>query len=138
MFSVKRPGENSELLFSGLNTKLHFVCFQEKEQNQVTGPVLLPVTTRTVLACILPVLAWGKPLSPLFPSLFEETVFFCGAGEAAVPERDPSCPPRPCVALSVRGEDEERAEPRKVSGQKGVSFTSSSLLCLCCILGSFH
>lgn len=83
----------------------------------------------------------GKPLSLLFllcPAPFGETLFHCGSGEAAVPERNPSCPQRPCMALSVRREGEERAEPRKVSGQRGVSFSSSSLFVLCCILGTVH
>ena len=65
-----------------------------------------------------------------------ETLFFLGSGETAVPERNPTCPQRACMALSVWGEGEERAEPRKVSGQRCVTFTSSALLVGCCICRS--
>lgn len=50
------------------------------------------------------------------------------SGEAALPEGNSSGPERTHVALSVRWEGEEGAEPRKVSGQPGVSFASSFLL----------
>lgn len=46
-------------------------------------------------------------------------------GEAAVPEGNSSGPQRAHMALSVWWEGQERAEPRKVSGQSSVSFSSS-------------
>lgn len=110
--------------------------FKKRNQYQVTGPVILPLTVRTVAARIKPFVACVKPLSLLFsfcPAYLVKPCFLCVSGEAAVPERNPSSPPRSCMALSVRRESEERAEPRKVSGLSGVSFTSSLLLPLCCI-----
>lgn len=61
--------------------------------------------------------------------LFKFTrLFYRGSGEAAVPERNPSSAPRPRMALPLRRKGEEGAEQRKVSGQWGVTLTSSSLL----------
>lgn len=48
-----------------------------------------------------------------------------GSGEAAVPEGNSSSPQRTHMALSVWWEGQERAEPRKVSGQSSDSFSSS-------------
>lgn len=62
------------------------------------------------------------------PLLILSSSFHRGSGEAAVPERNPSSPPRPRMALPLRGEGEEGAEQRKVSGQRGVALASSSLL----------
>lgn len=85
-------------------------------------------------------LSCGRPLSLLLslsPTPLAENLSLRGSGEAAVPERNPSCPQRPCLALSVWGEGEERAEPRKVSGQTVFPFSSSSVFVLCFILGTF-
>lgn len=75
---------------------------------------------------------------PLVYCFIWATLSFCDSGEAAVPERNSSCPQRPCMALPVWWEGEERAEPRKVSGSTASSFTSSSHLCLNSTLSSFH
>lgn len=106
----------------------------------VTHLVLLPLSVHTSLHYVCLGL-WQAMVRycmfPLCPAVFGEPVFLCGSGEAAVPERNPSCPARPRVALPVRGESEERAEPRKVSGLRPSSFTSLSQLLLCCILTNF-
>ena len=67
-------------------------------------------------------------------ALLDLVIFLSSSGKTAVPERNSSCPQRSCMALPVGGEGEEGAEPRKVSGQRDLSFTSSLQLLLCCIL----
>lgn len=79
---------------------------------------------------------WCKHLSHASFSL-SNLVNVCGLGEVAVPEGNSSSPPWPCMALPLRGEGEERAEPRKVPGQRSSSFTSSSLLHGCCVWTHF-
>lgn len=123
---------SQQLLLSGLNWQLYFTCIKKRNQYQVTGLVFLTTDYKYCKSLYWPVA--DKLLSllfPLCPAVFGDPLFLCGSGEAAVPERDPSCSARPCVALPVGWEGEERAEPRKVSGQRLFHFLLTACFMLC-------
>lgn len=82
------------------------MCIQLKEPIPSDGLVLLPPTAHAA--------AYWTVV----------TLCFCGSGEAALPEGNPSGAARPRVALPVGRKGEERAESRKVSGQRYFCFTS--------------